>query len=106
MMTRRRMLTVITAFIAVCGVAGFNLAQAKGPSTGTRIEGILTGVNLDSSSVVIRSKGGASAIVAVAAVTKIERNGRRVPLSALRIGDTAQARITAGVTTKLESVGP
>jgi hypothetical protein len=24
----------------------------------------------------------------------------------LRIGDTAQARITAGVTTKLESVGP
>ena len=46
-------------------------------------------------------------VVQTNASTKIERNGVRVPLSAIQGGDRGQARIPAGstVASKVESVG-
>jgi len=46
-------------------------------------------------------------VVQTNASTKIERNGVRVPLSAIQVGDRGQDRIPAGssVASKVESVG-
>lgn len=73
-----------------------------------RVEGTLTLVNTVDSFVQIRVQNGATVSVKVLSSTKIERNGLHVALSALRVGDRAQARIqtSTNMTTKLESVGP
>lgn len=66
-----------------------------------RVEGLVTAVNAAGGTVTI----GAT-VVKVGPGTKIERNGVRVPLSAFKVGDRGQARITNGVATKVEAVGP
>ncbi len=75
---------------------------------GGRVQGTLTAVSLDGKTASITRLNGTTVTISVNAATKIERNGRRVPLSALKVGDRAQARFnpTTMIATKLESVGP
>ena len=71
----------------------------------TRIEGTITAVNSAQLQITIKQQNGTSVVVQAMGGTKIERNGVRVALGALKVGDRGQARITAGTTTKIESVG-
>lgn len=105
-------LTLLALVMAVvCGPAavpaqadrgsGGNSGPGNGGAQEIRIEGTVTAVG--ASSVTINAT-----VVPVGAATKIERNGVRVPLSAIRVGDRGQARILAGaaVASRVESVGP
>src|SRR5262245_52899286 len=72
-----------------------------------KIEGRIVAVTLSANSVTIQTRAGAAAVVAVNAQTKVERNDRRAPLSAFKLGDRAQAEVLSnGIAVKLESVGP
>lgn len=100
---------VVLALTAVASLAPFAYAD-RGPGNGganeTRVEGTITAVNVTAGSVVITTQGGTAITVPTIAATKIERNGVRVTLAAFKVGDRGQARITNGVATKLEAVGP
>jgi hypothetical protein len=78
----------------------------KGGNREGRVEGTVTRVIADSVTITIR--GGAAVTVGANAQTKIERNGRRVPLTGILVGDRGQARFdpTTGIATKIESTGP
>ena len=56
----------------------------------------------------IKKAGGALFQVKVTATTKIERNGREVPLAALMVGDRVQARFNPQtiVASKVEAKSP
>jgi outer membrane biogenesis lipoprotein LolB len=76
---------------------------SSGSSNGeTRVEGKVTAVDPASGRLTIRTT-----VIQTDASTKIERNGVRVPLSSIQVGDRGQARIPAGSTiaSKVESVG-
>lgn len=66
-----------------------------------RVEGRITAVSAVSVTI-------GTTVVPVSAATRIERNGVRVALTALRIGDRGQARIPVGaaVASRVEAVGP
>ena len=83
---------------------------ASGPSINEgikpgKVEGKITAVTANS--VTITTVGGVAVTVTTTAATKIERNGARVSLSALKIGDRGQAVYDANkVASKVEAVGP
>jgi hypothetical protein len=108
---RRKLIGVSLAFgVAILLMPRSELLAARGGGNNgeTRVEGALVLVNTVESFVQIRVQNGSRVSVKVLNSTKIERNGVRVALSALKIGDRAQARIqtSTNMTTKLESVGP
>jgi hypothetical protein len=67
-----------------------------------RVEGTISSINLTTGTVTIRGR-----IISTNAATKIERNGKHVRLSALRVGDSGQARLigTSLLASKLEARG-
>lgn len=83
-------------------------ASGKGGGTKeTRIEGRIVAVDAAGGIVKIRRQNGTIVVIRVTAATKIERNDRHVRLSAFKVGDRGEARISpSGVTTKIEAVGP
>jgi hypothetical protein len=85
-------------------------AVASGPGNGgateTRVEGVVTSVNAAAGTLVITTQGGTAVTVTTTGSTKIERNGARATLAAFKAGDRGQARVTGGVATKVEAVGP
>ncbi|MFO0810966.1 MAG: hypothetical protein U0746_20240 [Gemmataceae bacterium] len=103
-----------TVFAAVAvALAGLSIAAVAAPSPARaaspegRVEGTITAVNVAGSALTIKPVGRPAITVVVSAATKIERNGRRVALSGLVVGDRGQARLTvAGAATKVEAVGP
>ncbi len=103
----RRFLCLSLMLVAVGWSGSLNLVNAAGTKAG-RAEGTISAVNLTTSTVGITTQQGTVVQVKVTSATKIERNGRRVPLSGLRIGDRGQARFDAAtsIATKVESVGP
>jgi hypothetical protein len=91
-------------------------AGASGPKRGRgndgtnqprslKVEGVITA--LGPSSVTI-SSGRQVVTVGVSSATKLERNGARVPLSAFRVGDKAQAIYDpkTNLASKVEAVSP
>ena len=72
-----------------------------------KVEGLLTAVDLSASTVTITPLGGSPVALNVTAATKIQRNEIHVPLSALVVGDAAEARFDASTMTasKLETTG-
>lgn len=79
------------------------MPASSGSNNGeTRVEGTVTAVNAAAGTVTI-----GSTVVQTNASTKIERNGVRVPLSSIQVGDRGQARIPAGssIASKVQSVG-
>jgi hypothetical protein len=103
-------LAVVLALAGLFAVTETATAE-RGPGGGTpgtvKVEGTLVGVNLLTGQVGIRVANGATVVVVVTNATKLERNGRPVPLAAFMVGDRAQAiATTAGVALKLEAVGP
>lgn len=102
----RRFVCLSLMIVAVGWSGSLNLVNAAGTKQG-RAEGTISAVNLTTSTVGITTQQGTVVQVKVASATKIERNGRRVPLSGLRIGDRGQARFDAdtSVATKVESRG-
>jgi hypothetical protein len=93
------------AGVSVSSAGGATTASAAisgGNSGETRIEGTVTAVDAAAGTITIRSR-----VVQTNSQTKIERNGVRVRLSAIQVGDRGQARIPAGstVASKVESVG-
>lgn len=104
---RRFLLSALLVAVGAAWVLAPGSAVAAKGQDATKIEGTLVAVDAAASNVTIRTQAGASRVVAVTAATKIERNGVRAPLSALKIGDRAQAKFdAAGATTKVESTGP
>lgn len=113
-MLRNVMSRVVVALLAVaigCGVMASTVEAGKddkggGGNKAGRVEGTLTA--LGASSVTITPRNGNAVTVQVTGSTKIERNGRHVPFTALKVGDRAEARFdpATGVATKVESVGP
>jgi hypothetical protein len=77
-------------------------ASRGGNNNETRIEGRVNAVNATAGTITI----GATTVQTNPS-TKIERNGVRVPLSSIQVGDRGQARIPAGASaaSKVESVG-
>src|SRR5262245_24481277 len=90
--------SVVALATAACGVAVAQSGPGKGSEA--RVEGTVTFVG--SNGVTI-----ASTTVFANANTKIERNGVRVPLSSIHVGDFGQARYDAAtkVASKIESRG-
>ena len=72
-----------------------------------KVEGVLTAVDLGAGTVTITPLGGSPVVLNVTAGTKIERNEIHVPLSALQIGDAAEAKFdaTTMIATKVETTG-
>jgi hypothetical protein len=108
--TRKQFLLSFIAIAAVltCLSQG-SIAFAKGgvkPGE-TRVEGTLISVNPPARQVQIRTNASTVVVVNLTPSTKIERNGLHVRLTALKLGDRAQARIsnTTQRATKLESRG-
>lgn len=94
-------IVALSAFALLLVIAGH--VQAGDPN---RVEGTVAAVG--SGHVTIRTRGGTAVQVTVSSSTKIERNGRRVALSAFKVGDRGQARLVAGsqLATKVEAAGP
>lgn len=95
------------AIVALLAV-GMALVIGAGPvlAGDLKVEGVLAAKS--ASSVTIRTQQNQSITLTVTSATRIERNGRRVGLAALQIGDRAQARYdgTTLVASKVETVGP
>lgn len=71
-----------------------------------KVEGLVTAVNPVTGQVAIRMRNGVTVVVVANAATKIERNDRRVLLSAIQVGDRGQALYNNDfVALKIESVG-
>lgn len=82
--------------------------SGRGGSTvrANKVEGLVTAVNPVTGQVAIRMRNGVTVVVVANAATKIERNDRRVLLSAIQVGDRGQALFTNDfVALKIESVG-
>jgi Ca2+-binding RTX toxin-like protein len=72
----------------------------------TRVEGTITGIDLGTSRVTIRTQSGRLVDVTAGPNTKIERNDVHVTLAAFRVGDRAEARFDAQrATVKIEAEG-
>ncbi len=88
---RRNFLVALCALFAM--IVGFSAvapeAQAKGKPI--QLQGILVGVNANTSTVVVRRAGVDTSVVLPAGI-KIERNGVRVGLAAFKNGDRVQVR--------------
>ena len=84
------------------GAAKTGPGSSGGNNNEIRVEGTVTAVDVAAGTVTI-----GSTLVRTNALTKIERNDVRVPLSSIRPGDRGQARIPIGSTiaSKVESVG-
>jgi hypothetical protein len=100
---------VLAAAVVALSPATGEAAQGRGNKatvTEARVEGVIVAVT--PMSVTIRTQAGVNVTVLVTAATKVERNGVRVPLSALRLGDYGQARFNPAtlVASKVEAVGP
>ena len=72
-----------------------------------KVEGTLTAVDLAANTVTITPLGGSPVVLNVTAATKIERNEMHVSLSALVIGDAAEAKFDATTmnASKVETTG-
>lgn len=108
---RRQFLVVVcglmvAAFGMLSGFAG--VAEAGKGSSKTnevRVEGRATAVDATIRVVVIRKSNGQSQSLSVPTTAKVERNGVSAPLSAFKVGDFVQARLTNNIITKIEARG-
>lgn len=76
------------------------------PAGTIKFEGRVTAVNVATGQVGLMTRSGPAVVVA-GPTTRIERNGVRVPLSALRVGDRGQAiAYPNGAAVKIETLGP
>ena len=94
--------------IGICATAAVPGAYGKDGGKALQVEGTLLAVDATAGAVTINARS-ATVVVAVNGSTKIERNGRRAILPALRQGDRVEARLAAGggnIATKIEAVGP
>lgn len=84
------------------------VTHAKGKNKAGRVEGTLTALDTVAMTASITQHNGTVVTVSITATTKIERNEHHARLSALHIGDRAEARFSPAtmIATKLESVGP
>lgn len=98
----------LAAFVAVLGLSLVPGTTHAAKAKGGRIEGTLTAVDTVNMTATITRRNGTAVTVSVTASTKIERNEQHVQLSALKIGDHAEAQYNPAtkVASKLESVGP
>ena len=104
-------LAAVTALFAA-GPAGARPESESGRRGGNdardrtdRVEGTLAAVS--GTSLTVTARGNRSVNIAFNAATRLERNGRRVTISAFQIGDRIEARLgTGGVATKIEATGP
>jgi hypothetical protein len=100
-------LALVVGFAVVPAVAGGPGSGKGGVPGELRVEGTVTAVNVAANSVTIATRAGVAVTVTASAATKIERNGVRVLLSAIKVGDRGQARYVAGgAAHKIESTGP
>lgn len=109
-MTVYRVMSLVSVpALVVAVLLGFSStapADGGGQNGTVKIEGTVTGVNLVTGQVAIQNRAGVFIVTAVAG-TKIERNGMRVRLAAIKLGDRGQAiAMPNGVAVKIESVGP
>ncbi len=97
----------LAAFVAVLGLSLSPATTHAAKAKAGRVEGTLSAVDTTAMTATITRHNGTMVTVSVTASTRIERNERRVQLSALKIGDHAEARYNPAtmVATKLESVG-
>lgn len=95
---------VVAAFALSLSPSTTHAAKAR-PG---RVEGTLTAVNTTNMTATITRRNSTAVTVFITPATKIERNDEHVPLSALKVGDHAQARFNPATmaASKLESVGP
>ncbi len=98
----------LTAFVAAFALSLSPATTHAAKARPGRVEGTLTAVDAKAMTATITRRNGTAVTVFITPATKIERNNIHVPLSALKIGDHAQARFNPATmaATKLESVGP
>lgn len=72
-----------------------NFLASEISAKSAKIEGTLTAVDLGASTITITPLGGGPVVLNVTSATKIQRNELHVPLSALKVGDAAEARFDA-----------
>ena len=71
----------------------------------TEVEGVITAIDLSSSTVSIQTRSGVLIAVTVAGTTSIERNDAHVTLADFQIGDFAEAKFDAqGTTIEIEAM--
>lgn len=75
--------------VVVLGMSGAQAASGSGKIKAGKVEGTLTAAS--ATGVVIRKAGGATVTLSITATTKIEKNGVRVPVTSLTIGNPVQA---------------
>jgi hypothetical protein len=105
-----RKLVVALVLVISWGVAYSSPALADGDgkkmADKMKVEGIVTAVDTAAGSVSIKTRGGMVVTVAVTSATKVERNDKKAPLSAIKAGDKAEAVTDdKGVASKLEAKG-
>jgi len=76
----------------------------KAPA-GSKIEGKITAINLNTKQVTITRLNGSRVTLQVLASTKIERNDVHVSLSQFKVGDRGQARLSNLTLIKIEATG-
>src|SRR5262245_13506777 len=119
MVNRMIGVAVVLAALAMVGLSrshadsgpggGGSSGSGSGGNNGlVKVEGTVVAVDPGASTVTIRRQDGLGVMVRATAATKIERNGRRVPLSAIRLNDRGQALCDPAtkIATKIEAVGP
>jgi hypothetical protein len=85
--------------------AGLDGDEDEGDGQG-RVEGVISAINLNDSTVTIQTRSGSTVVVRVSPTTKIERNDQHTTLAAFQIGDRGEARFDIqGNTLKIEAVG-
>jgi hypothetical protein len=87
-------IAVLTLFLAVvfAGMPSVQAASGSGKNKAVKagkVEGTLTAVS--ATGVVIRKQGGSTVTLRVTTATKVERNGVKVAVTALKVGNPAQA---------------
>lgn len=114
LMNRSLALALLSLFVATAVLQADDRGRNRGKgqsgnpasSAQAKVEGTITVIGANT--VIITNRAGVNTTVGVDATTKVERNDRRVSLSAFKAGDRGQALFNPAtmVASKVEATGP
>ena len=72
----------------------------------SKVEGAVTAIDAAGATVTVKPQAGAAVVVKLGPTTKVERNGKHAKLTALKVGDAAEAKLGGdGVALTVEATG-
>ncbi len=93
--------TVATPPAGTTGESGKNTSLVA-----SKVEGAVAAIDVAGATVTVKPQAGAAVAVKVGPTTKVERNGKHAPLSALKVGDAAEAKLGSdGIALEVEATG-